>query len=172
MKNNFCLALLALSLPFHASAQVGNGAVPAALRLSLERTELPTVHADAFDAARVASEDAASALDRVRPAYARFLALRHGGLQHGVWTELPNGDRVWRLRVSSEGALATELHFSEFRLPAGAALFVYTEDASEVLGGYEASTALPDGTFSTGLLPGSTCIVEYDEPAAVTGQGR
>jgi hypothetical protein len=93
-------------------------------------------------------------------------------LDAGRWTDAENGDRIWRLRLSSENALATELYFQDFHLPRGAAMYIYDEAGEHVLGGFTAFNNADDGVFVTGLVPGASCIVEYDEPLAVRGEGR
>ncbi|MCW3464163.1 pre-peptidase C-terminal domain-containing protein [Chitinophaga nivalis] len=90
----------------------------------------------------------------------------------GTWTSFPNGDRVWRLKIQVDGALATSLYYQNFHLPAGATLFVYNEDHSQLIGGYTSDNNQETGLFATEILNGNTCILEYYEPNAVKGQGR
>src|SRR5690606_38668351 len=87
-------------------------------------------------------------------------------------TTLANGDGIWRIRVVSTGALATELYFSDLFLPEEAELHVYTADGGHVLGGFTAFNNREDGSFATSIIPGESCLVEYHEPAAVRGEGR
>src|SRR5690606_23074232 len=120
----------------------------------------------------VALEDAArEAAGRV-PAYARLLPLHAALGDDGQWTTLANGDGIWRIRVVSTGALATELYFSDFFLPEEAELHVYTADGGHVLGGFTAFNNREDGSFATSIIRGESCLVEYHVPAAVRGEGR
>ena len=52
----------------------------------------------------------------------------------GTWEELDCGDRLWRLRVRSDGALWIVLGFDTFRLQDGARLWIYEPKGSTVLG--------------------------------------
>jgi len=105
-------------------------------------------------------------------------ALRMGVMQHtsisnlaeGQMETLSDGTRVWRLEVSSPGATFLALYFSEYDLPQGAHIFFYTDNF--IIGGFDRSNRLPDGRFYTQPLPGDRCIIEYQEPAEVAGQGR
>ena len=54
----------------------------------------------------------------------------------GTWTELPNGDRLGRLRISTPDAYSINLLYDEFWLPAGGRFFIYNEDQSMVLGAF------------------------------------
>lgn len=89
----------------------------------------------------------------------------------GSWSYLPDGGRVWRLMVVSEGAQALIPYFNGFYLPKGATFHVYTPEKDEVIGAYTSVNNPKDGYFSTGLIHGESCILEYYEPANVIGQG-
>src|SRR5690606_23011884 len=157
---------LALALTtFSAYAQISTGSKPYGLRAGLPTVDVPSIHAMPFDAQAVALEDAArEAAGRV-PAYARLLPLHAALGDDGQWTTLANGDGIWRIRVVSTGALATELYFSDFFLPEEAELHVYTADGSQILGGFTAFNNREDGSFATSIIPGESCLVEYHEPA-------
>ncbi len=154
-----------------ATAQISTGGTPWGIRLGLDPTEVPTVQPTAFDAAAAEAQDAAREARGLPPAYGRILPLVGGELAAGTWSEAPNGDRIWRVRVESPGALATEVHYEDFHLPKDAALFVYSEDGRQVIGGFTDFNHTADGTFSTSLIDGAACIVEYNEPAHVAGEG-
>lgn len=157
---------------FSLSAQISTGGKPYGLRTGLDLKEVPTIHAGPFDALAVAAEDAAREAAGLIPAYSRLLPVNAGPGDAGLWTDLPNGDRIWRLRVISDGALATELYFTDFLMPDNASLYVYGEDGAQVIGGFTAFNNSDDGRFATSLIPGEACIVEYHEPAAVVGLGH
>lgn len=152
-------------------AQISVGGLPYSLRASAGLKDVPVLAAPAFDFAEAAAHDARRGAAGLMPAYARILPL-DGGLELGQWLALPDGSRVWRLRVQSAGALATELYFSGFNLPSTATMYVYTEDGRQVLGGFTAANNTSDGDFATSLLPGDGCVIEYHEPAHAIGQGR
>jgi hypothetical protein len=46
----------------------------------------------------------------------------------GRWDILPNGDRLWRLYVKSEGAASVHFNMNQFKIPAGAEVFIYSPD--------------------------------------------
>ena len=88
----------------------------------------------------------------------------------GSWEELPNGDRIWRLKLIANGALAMGVYYNHFWLPAGARLFLYNEDKTRVLGAYTQEDNSDSGLFATELLPGQTTILEYYEPSRTKGR--
>lgn len=154
------------------AAQISTGGVPYSFRAGTGMDGIPTVQAAPFDAVAVAAADAARQAEGKLPAYARVQAVDAGLEDAGRWLELANGDRLWQLRVTSTGALATELYFGTFHMPDNAVLYVYGDDGGSVLGGFTSFNNRDDGTFATSLVPGESCILEYYEPAAVAGEGR
>ncbi len=164
-------ALLAGVLSLPISAQINVGGLPYSMRIGSSDAQVPTVQPAGFDAVKAAVEDKARADAGALPMYGRILPLTVSPSTHGTWTELANGDRFWRVRISSPGALATELFFEGFDLPAGGILHVRSEDGSEVMGGYTAANNKESGIFTTSQIKGSSCIVEYFEPLASTGLG-
>jgi len=159
-----------LSFLHSARAQETTGALPASLRFGLGAGSIPSAYAQPFNSAAAAIADAEREAQHKVPLYGRFVDCAAALHTHGAWTELAGGDRVWRLRVESPGALATELFFEEVNIPAGAQLHVVAPDQSEWFGGYTAAH-VRDGLLSTDLIQGEACIIEYHEPAAVRGEG-
>lgn len=89
----------------------------------------------------------------------------------GVWTELRGGDRVWRLSIHCPEALNINLLYSDFLLPAGAELYLYNKDASQLLGAFTEKNNKDNRRFATALIHGENLTLEYYEPASVRGQG-
>lgn len=164
-------AVLVTGLP-GLFAQINVGGTPYSLQHGIGRADVPTVQAGAFDAKAAADDDAARDAMGMIPLYARFVQVNAGLENAGTWQTLPNGDRFWQLRIESKGALATELYFSDFHMPANAVLFVYDDEGQNVLGGFTSYNNHPSGLFATALVPGEACVVEYYEPATAAGQGH
>jgi len=154
-----------------ANAQETTGALPASIRLGLGQSQPPTVHAQPFDALLAAEADAAREQAGKVPLYGRFVECEAALHTHGLWTELPGGDRIWRLQVESPGALATELFFEDVNLPEGAQLHVIAADGGTWFGGYTAAHVRGEGLLSTDRMLGDACVIEYHEPADVRGEG-
>jgi hypothetical protein len=89
----------------------------------------------------------------------------------GVWTTLPNKDRVWRLQLHVPEAPATSLYYDNFYLPEGARLFVYNAEKTHVIGGFATHNNHESGLFATEVIYTEDCIVEYYEPANVKKPG-
>lgn len=172
MKKYYTAVALTALFASQTNAQFSEGGLPWSMRHQLDAAVVPVVRTAGIDRTLVDDEDARRAEEGLVPSDARMLVVDADLETSGVWHTLPNGDGVWRLRVESPGALATELFFQEFHMPVGGLLHVYTPDGSEVLGGFSGYHNKESGIFATAALKGDACYVEYYEPAAVRGEGR
>ena len=89
----------------------------------------------------------------------------------GVWIELDNGDRIWKLSIYSKDAYAICLEYDQFYLPNGASLFIYNEDNSMILGAYTRDNNQDDMLFASPLIEGDFIHLEYYEPSSSYGEG-
>jgi len=111
--------------------------------------------------------------DTPRPLrFGKALDVRLGLDNAGRWTNLTDGGRLWRLRISSQGAYSLNFIFDRFNLPQGAELYMYNQDQSTVLGAFTANNNKPYGRFSTLPIEGAVVTLEYYEPAGVAGDGK
>lgn len=98
-------------------------------------------------------------------------------VKDGVWEELPDGRRVWRLTISSSGAHSLNIIFHRFHLPDGASLYLYTPGYKVVRGAFTRMNELPSGVLATVPLPGDQLTVELNvsagaafDPQLIIGQ--
>ncbi len=89
----------------------------------VERIALPGV-----DLAAVAAEDEARDADGLPPRYAIPCEVSITPATHGTWEQLDAKVLLWRLRITSPGALSLNLGFSRYRMPDGAYLLVSAAD--------------------------------------------
>ncbi len=85
----------------------------------------------------------------------------------GTWETLPDGSRVWRLRVRSAGAMWIVLGFGTYRLAPGAAMWVYDAGGGQVLGPFTAADVRSHGQLWFPPLEGDTAVVELHWPKAL-----
>ncbi|MDP5211116.1 PKD domain-containing protein [Microbulbifer sp. 2205BS26-8] len=71
---------------------------------------------------------------------------------------------VWRTRITSPGALSLNLGFSDFYMPKGGALFVYTPDRKHIIRPFTAMDNEEHGQLWTPMLPGDSVVVEVNVP--------
>ena len=98
---------------------------------TVERREMPRV-----DVQRLLAEDAERQRTNV-PLPTRYAINHQVSLTpetSGTWETLDDGSRLWRLRLSSPGALSISLGIEEFGLRAGTAFWIHAPDGSRVQG--------------------------------------
>ncbi|HEX6852126.1 MAG TPA: trypsin-like peptidase domain-containing protein [Candidatus Polarisedimenticolaceae bacterium] len=77
---------------------------------------------------------------------------------------LENGERLWRFRVRSDGAMWLVLGFGTFRLQPGARLTVHDPGLRTIHGPYDASDQRSHGQLWVPPVPGDTAVVEVRWP--------
>lgn len=83
--------------------------------------------------------------------------------REGRWMDLEGGARVWRLRITSPGAVHLRLHFSMFSVGDGE-VWVYAPDSgSPALGPFRGKGPWDDGDFWTAPLTGDAAVIEFVE---------
>ena len=87
-------------------------------------------------------------------------------LADGVWLEIEDTP-VWRTQIQAPGALAVSLRFSEFALPKGARMFIWSADRLEFIGGFNHLNMKDWGGLATGLVAGDAVVVEVQVPAGL-----
>lgn len=169
---SFTTAILGLcSAP--AFAQVSFGGSPIGTGpLAHTIAEAPLLWMPEVDVAALIAEDEERHANGIKGPW-RFGA-NHAvdiGLDNaGTWSVLRAGDRLWRQSIACPGAYSINIEFHEYRIPAGAMVFVYN-DHGDVLGGFTAESNPGHETLGVWPLPGERITIEYYEPAAVSGQG-
>ncbi len=95
------------------------------------------------------------------PRIAKIIPVNFSINNSGEWTELPNGQHIWRLTIDAPGATGIILTYDEFVIPPGGKLFIYNQDRSRVLGAYAEKTNRKGEEFATELVPGDKITLEY-----------
>lgn len=78
----------------------------------------------------------------------------------GTWEALADGTSLWRLRLSSPGALNLNLGLDRFDLPTGAVLWLSDAAGTVVQGPYDRSNRNAAGGLWTAAVPGDEMVVE------------
>jgi lysyl endopeptidase len=126
-----------------------------------------------FDLASVIAANAANAAEKIGPfMFGYEHAVSHDLNNSGEWETLNNGSRIWRLKVKSAGALSLNFIFTDFNLPQGGNVYIYTPDKSMVQGAYTYDNNNKSNSLGTELIKGEVAIIEYHEPADQIGVGR
>ncbi len=154
-----------------ASAQLSLGGKPSSFDQTT-KASVPTVRTGDVDVAKLLAEDDQDAKLGVPFRFGFPFDVHYDLNNSGIWENLDDGSKVWRLRIECPKAYSTNLIFDDFYLPEGVKLFLYTDDHSMVSGAFTSQNNKQSGTFATAPLKGSTCTLELDVPASVGSPGR
>ncbi len=168
--------LIAVLLAGGASAQLSQGGTPMSFDKSLSaglKSSIPTEIMGSIDVEAYLAEDAIEAEDPDIPF--RFGApfdVNYSLDNSGVWEDLPDGGRLWRLRIEAPGAYTINMIYDDYELPEGATLYVYNEERDFIIGAFTSINNKDHGMFASQPVKGDVSIVEYYEPADVRGRGK
>ena len=155
-------------------AQVTNEGKPISWKLQLQETKtVQAIKLPSFDLKAIQEEDKVNDKLQAKPWRFGYKHTVDYGLENaGLWTEVSNGDRVWRILFESKGALSLNFIFDEFYMPQGGKVYLYNEDRSDLLGAYTDIQNQKSGILGTWLVKGDKVWIEYFEPKKVKGQGK
>ncbi|MFK7968777.1 MAG: T9SS type A sorting domain-containing protein [Bacteroidia bacterium] len=117
-------------------------------------------------------EDQAEQGKNIPPRFGHPIPFSTDLKNHGLWTVLPDGGRVWRLRIVARGAYSINFVFDEFYLPEGGTMHAYNDDRTYRVGAFTSANHQPDGKFATAPIKGEAITIELFEPAAHRGESR
>jgi len=161
----FCFSLL-------ISAQVTNEGTPASWAMST-KSNLLAINLPNIDILKVKAEDELNDKLQAKPYRIGISHKINYGLENaGVWTQLPNGDRIWRILFNSNDAVHLSVIFDKFFLPKGGKIYLYNDDKSDLLGAYTHTQNNEKQVLGTWFVNGDKLWVEYYEPKEAIGQGK
>ena len=164
MKKIFTLFVLAFTFLFSPFfSQVFDLGGPVSFKLKNELKEDYDVHVmPSFDLAAQLAADQINHSNKIGPYRFGYEHIVNLSIDNsGNWDVLSNGDKIWRLKLISTGALSINLIFNDFFIPDGANIHLYNSDRSMVLGAYNHLNNNSNNVLGTDLVKGDEIIVEY-----------
>ncbi len=153
-------------------SQVTNQGVPNSWNLELDNSQIQKKELPSFDLEAVKAEDAENDYKFDAPWRFGYIHSVDYGLEDGVWSTLENGDRIWRILITSPKALSLNFIFDDFYMPEGGYLYLYNNERTDLLGAYDSNQNQDSGVLGTWLVEGDAVWLEYFEPIEVKDQGR
>lgn len=171
MKKLYFIAVLFVSQI--ALAQVTNEATPRGWNIALKSTPRLEVMPLVDEQALLLEDELEKQNSITKPLrFGTNLNVDFNLFNSGTWTELENGDRLWRLQIKSNGAKTMNLMLDRYDVPEGAEFYVYNNEHTDKIGPYTDSENQSDGYLMTWMIKGDHVWVEYFEPASVKNMGR
>ncbi len=130
---------------------------------SVAQMVLPAVSNDALRAHELQRR---TQFPNTAPQFATPLEVNIRPERDGSWELLPNGNALWRLRLLSKNAHSLNLGFTEYRLPEGATLTLYTPDQRYIVGPFSSRDNETHAQLWTPVLRGDALVMEVQLPPA------
>ncbi|PSL23864.1 trypsin-like peptidase domain-containing protein [Dyadobacter jiangsuensis] len=125
---------------------------------------LSTVQLPKVNVSQLLKEDEKEASLGLPFRFGKALDVKINLANSGKW-ETVDGGRIWRMLIDVPEAKTVNMIFDRFYLPEGATMFIINGDRTVVSGPIDHTQNSLAGTFSSGLLKGSSVIIELFEPA-------
>ncbi len=174
----FYLFIFAISIGFltvsgNLFAQISNGGTPPSILYQLD-DDFQKLSFNSPDMAAINQQDLRDEADETpTPLRMGVSVIVEKGIENsGTWTELPGGDKVWRLEIEVPGALALGVYYNDFYMPEGGKLFLYNSDKKQILGAYTNQVNPEENLFSTQFIKGDKVTLEYWQPKNQTESPR
>lgn len=100
----------------------------------------------------------------IAPRFAQVLPVDIKPQTHGNWEYKENGKAIWRLRIRSTGAYSLNLGFTQYRMPEGGRLILYSPDYQKVMGPFTPADNEEHAELWTPVLEGDELVVEVQLP--------
>jgi len=174
LPKKYLFTAIAAVLSLFIQAQVQRGGIPVSWNLeevvddNHSFISLPEIDIEALLLEDLANDEDKHGSQRFAYAHSVELDLDNSGR----WTNLQNGDRIWQLAIYGEGASSLSVTFSDFFLPKGSVMYIYTPDRSEVIGAFTSANNKNTGVFSSVPIHSEEIIIEYYEPFSRRNDGR
>ena len=151
----------------YAQCQISEGGTPISFSLNIDTRSMPIVVMPPVDVETLLREDAKSRKEDILIPF-RFGCAIDVNIDiktAGILELLPNGDKIWLLKIHAPSAYSINLIYNQFHLGSGSKFFIYNEDKTMILGAFTPEVSNnQDNVFATDLLQGNTIILEYYEP--------
>lgn len=92
--------------------------------------------------------------------------------EDGLWTDLPNGGKIWQAVIQSHNALNISINFTDFFLPPGSRLQLYNNERKTVAQTFTNSQNRESNRLGTWFVEGDMVWVEYFQPPGTSMRPR
>ena len=169
-------ALLLIFLSYYSiviTAQVTNEGVPSSWSMTNTKSAITPISLPQLDLKQLRTEDVKRDRIKTKPYRIGISKKVDYGLNNGgLWTDLSNGDRFWRIFFESTDAIHLSVNFNNFYLPEGSSIYLYNNDKTDLLGAITSAANNEKNELGTWFVKGDNIWIEYYEPKEAKGQGK
>ncbi|MCX7697082.1 MAG: T9SS type A sorting domain-containing protein [Bacteroidales bacterium] len=151
-----------------SKAQQNVPGTPPSFTWNLSITEVPCMFLPKPDLQTIAKEDEEMQIRGRGYRNGVFVDAFINPITTGIWSYLPDGSKIWRIKVSIPDAKALGIYFSNYKLLPGMVFYAYTPDKSFVIGGFtEINNNYDYPVMATQEIPGDEVIIELFVPEGI-----
>lgn len=133
------------------------------------KNNVPTIEMPQFDLDALKAEDQINDQLITKPfRFGKDFKVNYSPSTHGSWITLPNGDRIWRLKIISQDAKTLNFLLKNYRFSNNAKLYLHNDDG-QFLGYYTSKENTKEKQVATWPIDGSAVTIEFYEPANEVG---
>lgn len=168
------LLLAGSIMPESVLAQISEGGTPASFRYHNSlKSDLPTVQIPVkFSVEDMKAVDAWQVSQGAPLKVGTLIDTDLSIDNAGNWTTLPDGKKIWQLRLQAKDAIALMVSFNDFHIPENGQLFIYNSDKTQVIGAFTYRTNPPTKEYATEFIAGDEIILEYEAGSQTNEQPR
>jgi hypothetical protein len=179
MKRNLLAVIVLFLSCSHVFGQISTDEEPVSFRMDipvLQRSEKAQKSLPSLNMRKIEQEDIEDEANGMPPRFGYKYEVNYNLENSGEWTNLPDGSKIWRLVISSPGALSINLLYDKFWIPDGAKFFIYSNDRKHSIGAFTSANNKGDSKdiqgFATGLVYSDRVTLEYWLPKQVKDIGN
>eukprot|EP00300_Choanocystis_sp_HF-7_P038260 c55002_g1_i1.p1 GENE.c55002_g1_i1~~c55002_g1_i1.p1 ORF type:complete len:443 (-),score=40.60 c55002_g1_i1:28-1356(-) len=151
--------LLFIAAAYFVNAQIMYGGKPT--ERSLLKSEIQTFNMPSFDVQAFLEQKFSEPKHQFGGnLFAQQFNVAISPLNSGTWETLSDGTQVWRVEITSPGALTINLWLSSYTFYPGNELYVYSADMKYVRGQFNEKNNKPNGRMAIAPISGDDIIVE------------
>src|SRR5690554_5651003 len=121
-----------------------------------------------LDMAEVRRQDSINDLDKSIPwRFGIERAVVLNMQRDGLWTDLKDGGKIWRVAIRSNNAVNLSVNFTDFYLPPGSRLQLYDNKRTVVSQTFTSVQNREINLLGTWIVEGDTVWMEYYQPAGM-----
>lgn len=155
-----------------AFPQGGGNELPISWDLELEAMpEMVVLPALNFET--ILAQDSINDLDKTLPwRYGIEVPLSMNMEQDGLWTDLPNGGKIWQATIKSKAAMNLSVNFNDFYLPKGTRLQLFNDSHTDIISTFTNSQNREESQLGTWFVKGDIIWIEYYQPPGIQDTPR
>ncbi len=155
---------------FNGWSQILSEGTPYSINKQLSN-EIEEVLMPSFDYEALLKEDAKNMMKQAYR-FAKVFPVNYTMENSGTTHIDDAGNKIWRLKISSQNAFSLALIFRNFEIPDMSELYIYTPDETYIFGAITSKNNKKDKILPTAHIPSDEIIVEYFEPKNVEFKGN